>query len=576
MSISFSCSNVSCGRKMRASDDAVGKKVRCPACGTIQAIPVMKAPVAAEQNVIQSQGDPASIVCPNCKACLAPSSILCVTCGFDFRKGKLLVKPSKPANRKSSGPSFPTWALVGGGGIGALTIIVLLLLALWPSSEPQPSSVAAQRSPGGTVQQPPKLGGEPNYSGSEILPASTGKQSSNAQETVVRSNPLQSLKKIGLALHNYAQAHRTFPPAYSVDEDGKPLLSWRVLILPYLMNGEYLYKQFHLNEPWDSEHNKTLIARMPPVYSNPDSTLASEGKTNYLTFRGEKTLYPGNKGVDFASITDGLSNTLMTIEVSDAKAVIWSKPDDLEIESVDSAEGLSALRPAGFYVGFADGHVEFLKSSITLSDLIALSSRNGGELVSLDKWRTKGPYVQKRFSVSVPAIDAVAAGARAIELFDTNKDGKIDGAELDGCPGLKAAIDQIDPSGMREITADKIAARIKAWQDSKLARMTISCTVLHNGQPLEGTEVRFVPEKYLGDNIPVATGKTDQNGVAFLSIPTTGQTDPPGVPCGFYRVEISKPGVNIPAKFNTNTILGQEVALNAAGIMEGIKFNLEY
>ncbi len=161
-------------------------------------------------------------------------------------------------------------------------------------------------------------------------------------------------------------------------------------------------------------------------------------------------------------------------------------------------------------------------------------------------------------------------------MFNANKDGKLSGAELDNCPGLKAAIGQINPSGAGEITAAKIAARIRAWQASKLARMSLSCTILHNGQPLEGAEVRFVPEKFLGDNIPTAVGKTDRNGTAALSMPTNGPNDPPGVAPGFYRVEITKAGANIPAKYNTSTVFGQEVALDAKGIAEGIKFNVEY
>ena len=109
---------------------------------------------------------------------------------------------------------------------------------------------------------------------------------------------MNNLKQIGLAIHNYAQANKTFPPAYTVDKDGKPLLSWRVLILPYL-EGDDLYSEFHLDEPWDSEHNKKLLSRMPAVFRDPDSKLAAQGKTNYLTVRGEKTVFSGEKPIAF-------------------------------------------------------------------------------------------------------------------------------------------------------------------------------------------------------------------------------------------------------------------------------------
>ena len=125
-----------------------------------------------------------------------------------------------------------------------------------------------------------------------------------------------------------------------------------------------------------------------------------------------------------------------------------------------------------------------------------------------------------------------AAGKKAVEQYDANKDGVIDEKELDESPALKAAIAQIDPSNKKAIKAEMIAARIKAWQDSKLGRMSIACAALHNGKPLVGADVKFVPEKFLGENMKAASGRTDQNGVAMISIPTVGRQDPPGVAPG--------------------------------------------
>ena len=177
----------------------------------------------------------------------------------------------------------------------------------------------------------------------------------------------------------------------------------------------------------------------------------------------------------------------------------------------------------------------------------------------------------------LPSISASSAGSEAIEMYDTDKDGKISGAELDKCPALKAAMAQIDTTGEGSITADKITDRIKAWQKTKIARMPLSCTVLRNGRPLVDAEVQLVPEKFLGENVKTAKGKTDRNGVAIISIETTERSDPlGGVAPGLYRVEITKAGENIPAKYNTETTLGQEVALGAAGIRGSIKYNLRY
>jgi hypothetical protein len=188
----------------------------------------------------------------------------------------------------------------------------------------------------------------------------------------------------------------------------------------------------------------------------------------------------------------------------------------------------------------------------------------------------------------IPLYDIEKSGQRAIAQLDSNGDGAIAGPELDKCPGLKAALDRVDPSGKGRITAEMIAARLDAWHESRLGRMRLNCTVTHNGKPLEGALVKFVPEKFLKHSFEysddpkwTAAGKTDKDGRAMISVPVSGiPEDPPGVPPGFYRVEITKPGEDIPTKYNTETTLGQEVARDAKGIEEGIEerpnFNLEY
>jgi hypothetical protein len=164
---------------------------------------------------------------------------------------------------------------------------------------------------------------------------------------------------------------------------------------------------------------------------------------------------------------------------------------------------------------------------------------------------------------------------------DTNGDGKIAGAELDKHPGLKAAISRLDPSGKGQVTREMISTRIKAWDKSKLGGMAIGCTVTRNGKPLESATVKFVPEKFLGTWSSTAAGETDKNGQARLSVPVPSDLPadmrpPPGVRLGFYRVEITKPGERIPAKYNTDTILGQEVAMDAIALGEVLNFDLSY
>jgi hypothetical protein len=202
-----------------------------------------------------------------------------------------------------------------------------------------------------------------------------------AREAARRAQGTNNLKQIGLAMHNYHDARKSFPPAFKADKDGKPLLSWRVLILPYLEEEE-LYGQFNLDEPWDSAHNKPLIAKMPGVYKSPNSRFSGEGKTNYLTVRGEKTVFSGSKGIRIAEITDGTSNTIMAVEASDEKAVPWTKPDDFEYDEKDPMAGLSGLHASVFLVLFADGSVQAISGSLDADMLKAFFTRNGGEPVN--------------------------------------------------------------------------------------------------------------------------------------------------------------------------------------------------
>lgn len=183
--------------------------------------------------------------------------------------------------------------------------------------------------------------------------------------------------------------------------------------------------------------------------------------------------------------------------------------------------------------------------------------------------------------VQPPGIDASAAGRLAIEKYDTDKDGVIKGAELDKAPALKAAIKRLDGSVDGKVdggvSADEVTARIRKWQESKLGKMSLVCTVYRRGQPLVGATVKFVPEDFLGPNLQTATGTSAELGIVELSAPTdpNNPNDVPGVPCGFYRVEITKQGENIPAIYNTQTTLGEEIAMDTDKIEQGIRYDLK-
>jgi hypothetical protein len=200
-----------------------------------------------------------------------------------------------------------------------------------------------------------------------------------AREAARRSQSNNNLKQIGLGMQIYADIHKHFP-ARATFADGKPLLSWRVAILP-MLEQKALYDQFHLDEPWDSEHNRKLIEKMPSVYANPnlDQKLTQAGKTSYLAPTGKDTMFDGEKAAGFASIRDGTSNTLMVVEANADRAVIWTKPDDLEIDPDKPHDGLGNIHPGGFLAVFGDGHTSFIRKTLDAPTLLNLFNPRDGQ-----------------------------------------------------------------------------------------------------------------------------------------------------------------------------------------------------
>ncbi len=199
-----------------------------------------------------------------------------------------------------------------------------------------------------------------------------------------QSDATTRLHKILLAIRDYETAHHHFPAAASYDKQGKPLLSWRVHILPYL-GEQKLYKQFHLDEPWDSEHNKKLIGRMPEVFRSSDNAeLAKEGKTTFLAPLGEATVFPDKRGVRIGEITDGTSNTIFLVDVETSRAVIWTRPEDWHYDPSDPLRGLARRLKDRYIVGMGDTSVRLLQREISKYTMQGAFTRNGGEILGAD------------------------------------------------------------------------------------------------------------------------------------------------------------------------------------------------
>jgi hypothetical protein len=205
-----------------------------------------------------------------------------------------------------------------------------------------------------------------------------------ARAAAAREFSMNNLRQMGVALYTYHDTNKAFPAAASYNKQGKPLLSWRVHILPYIEQG-WLYKQFHLDEPWDSEHNKKLIALMPKTYSSPRGKRLRPGMTMYLAPVGKSTIFPpGRKGVKITDITDGTANTIALVETLPEKAVVWTRPDDLPYDPKHPRAGLIGKNKEGFLTLFADGSVRILSGRIDPKVLAAYFTRNGGETFPLD------------------------------------------------------------------------------------------------------------------------------------------------------------------------------------------------
>jgi hypothetical protein len=202
---------------------------------------------------------------------------------------------------------------------------------------------------------------------------------------------MNNLKQIGIATHNFHETYGRFPVGeFPGDDglikykDGKPLLSWRVYLLPFIGEGP-LYDQFKLDESWDSPHNLALLDEMPAIYNSPTPP-GSINKTRYLAPADPFSILGQNKKVGFRDITDGSSRTIMLVEAGADKAVPWTKPEDLTYDPKDPVSSLGDIGDH-FTIGLADGSVFRLKSTIDATSLINLFRRNDGNAVNLEQFR---------------------------------------------------------------------------------------------------------------------------------------------------------------------------------------------
>ncbi|QDT26486.1 DUF1559 family PulG-like putative transporter [Gimesia panareensis] len=214
-----------------------------------------------------------------------------------------------------------------------------------------------------------------------------------ARQVALRLDSFSNIRHLVLAMHLYHDKHGHFPPAVVMGPDGKTPHSWRVALLPYL-DHEKLYKEYRLNEPWDSEHNKKVLAKMPAVFKHPNDSRPGY-LTSYLGVVGPNTVFgkstrpagragiemsteafvPGGPGggsgvesksvpvagVSMRQITDGTSNTIAIVEAR--RDIPWTKPEDIPFDG-KTLPKLGGFSPGGFSVGLCDGAARYLPDTI--------------------------------------------------------------------------------------------------------------------------------------------------------------------------------------------------------------------
>jgi RNA polymerase sigma factor (sigma-70 family) len=233
-----------------------------------------------------------------------------------------------------------------------------------------PAKVVAPQ-PGGVGPPPVKVAGKPDP----------------VKEAQLRVQSQNNLKQIGLALHNYNDTYTHLPPPAIYDKGGprlgKPLLSWRVALLPFIEQNA-LYKQFKLDEPWDSPHNKKLLAKIPDVYAPVRGPSRVLGGTYYQAFVGKGTAFEAGKRLRIpGSFPDGTSNTLFVVEA--ARPVPWTKPEDLPFVPEQALPALGGQFRGHAYALLGDGAVMLLSKNADEEMLRRAIIRDDAQVIDFDK-----------------------------------------------------------------------------------------------------------------------------------------------------------------------------------------------
>lgn len=290
--------------------------------------------------------------CPHCgsefkQTGAAPGGlVMCPSCGKGFPDPNGSFPPPHSGNAAATASIGGILAIVAAVGVCALLGVVGVLVAL-------------------------------------LLPAVQA-----AREAANRMSCGNNLKQIGLAMHNYHDTYQALPAQAVLDENGRPMHSWRVAILPFIEQGP-LFDRYNFDEPWDSPNNRVIGEQPMTIFQCPSSERTKDtNQTNYFVVYGDETMFGPNRWTKFSDVPDGLSNTIMVVEC-DSMNVKWSEPVDIPFDQMEfkinppSGVGVSSDHAGGAQVLIGDGSVRFISDSIDEQTFRYALIRNDGNNVNL-------------------------------------------------------------------------------------------------------------------------------------------------------------------------------------------------
>jgi hypothetical protein len=209
-----------------------------------------------------------------------------------------------------------------------------------------------------------------------------------AREAAKTAACVCNLKQIGLALHNYHEVYGSFPPAYVADTTGKPIHSWRMLILPF-MESSTLSNSYSMAEPWDGPNNRKLLDQRPSYYDCPSRSCGPRF-TSYVAIVGPGTAFPGAGSTKLGDFRDGTSQSILIAEVANVD-IPWTEPRDLDVRTMSwiindpSKPAISSFHDRAPTLLFADGSVRGFRKFPSPAILKALTTIDGGDAVDMEK-----------------------------------------------------------------------------------------------------------------------------------------------------------------------------------------------